>query len=208
MMVSPRTVQVQRADTGFGGDLPDAYADNEEDLMNRNEPASNLQMFIRSMSRCIGQIDFGLSFQFIDLAFHPKKANKPILSGVTGRIDRGTLSGVMGASGAGKTTFVNVLMGKTKHTGVQLKSMESRGISPTIRRSPATFLKTTSFCPSSQSGRTLCTWLGYGFLQIGQMQRLTATSTSCCRVFSWLMSRTLWLVARLLQSSQEAKESE
>ncbi|EED13554.1 ATP-binding cassette transporter, putative [Talaromyces stipitatus ATCC 10500] len=36
---------------------------------------------------------------------------------VTGSIDRGTLAGVMGGSGAGKSTFVNVLMGKTSNIG-------------------------------------------------------------------------------------------
>ncbi|KAL8644481.1 MAG: hypothetical protein Q9210_007234, partial [Variospora velana] len=70
-----------------------------------------------SMSKCIGTEKFGLSFEFSNHKFQPKKALKPIMSEVTGKIDRGSLGGVMGASGAGKSTFVNVLMGKQAHTG-------------------------------------------------------------------------------------------
>ena len=54
---------------------------------------------------------------FEDLSFHPKGSPKPILSNITGEIGRGAMVGVMGGSGAGKSTFVNVLMGKTNNTG-------------------------------------------------------------------------------------------
>jgi len=108
--VSPRIVTVQRSDTGFGGAAPDAF-DEEEPITAK--PRSDLQLFIQSMSRCIGATSFGLSFEFIDLAFLPKKASRPILSEVTGNINRGTLSGVMGASGAGKS--------KTFHTNADLQ---------------------------------------------------------------------------------------
>ena len=111
------TPRIVRVDTGFGGEVPIAFDHNDEDFREVKKPSSDLQLFIRSMSRCIGATNFGLSFEFEDLAFHPKKAAKSILSEVTGKIDRGTLSGVMGASGAGKSTFVNVLMGKQNHTG-------------------------------------------------------------------------------------------
>ena len=101
--VSPRIVNVQRSDTGFGGPAPYAF---DEDNHFESKPSSDLQLFIRSMSRCIGATNFGLSFDFSDLAFLPKKATKPILSEVTGQINRGTLSGVMGASGAGKSKIL------------------------------------------------------------------------------------------------------
>ena len=106
-----RITHVQRSDTGFGGNFTPVDAKADEDLI------SDIDLFIQSMSKCIGTEKFGLSFEFSDLKFQPKKASKPILSEVTGRIDRGSLWGVMGASGAGKSTFVNVLMGKQAHTG-------------------------------------------------------------------------------------------
>lgn len=111
------TPRIMRVDTGFGNDIPMAFDPDEDDLAGDKKPSSDLQLFIRSMSKCIGATNFGLSFEFEGLAFHPKKAAKPVLSEVTGKINRGTLSGVMGASGAGKSTFVNVLMGKQNHTG-------------------------------------------------------------------------------------------
>ena len=111
------TPRIMRVDTGFGREIPMVFDPDDDDFGGDKKPSSDLQLFIRSMSRCIGATNFGLSFEFEDLAFHPKKAAKPILSQVTGKISRGTLSGVMGASGAGKSTFVNVLMGKQNHTG-------------------------------------------------------------------------------------------
>lgn len=75
-----------------------------------------LQAFIDSMRRATDASHFGLSFSFDNLSFHPKKVPKPILQNVTGSIQRGSLVAVMGGSGAGKSTFVNVLMGKTTNT--------------------------------------------------------------------------------------------
>ena len=97
--------------------MPITFDPDDEEFERDKKPSSDLQLFIRSMSRCIGDTNFGLSFEFENLEFHPNKASKPVLSEVTGKINRGSLSGVMGASGAGKSTFVNVLMGKQHHTG-------------------------------------------------------------------------------------------
>ncbi|KAL8726678.1 MAG: hypothetical protein Q9166_006546 [cf. Caloplaca sp. 2 TL-2023] len=107
-----RITHVQRSDTAFGGNFTPIDSQKDD-----NELISDLDMFIQSMSKCIGTEKFGLSFEFNDLRFQPKKAKRPILSEVTGKIDRGSLWGVMGASGAGKSTFVNVLMGKQAYTG-------------------------------------------------------------------------------------------
>lgn len=81
------------------------------------EENTDLRMFVQSLAKCLGGGRFGLNFDFENLTFQPKKAPKPILSQVSGCINEGSLWGVMGASGAGKSTFVNVLMGKTDHTG-------------------------------------------------------------------------------------------
>lgn len=76
-----------------------------------------LRAFVESMRRATDGARFGLSFSYADLSFQPKGSARPILQNVTGSIDRGSLTAVMGGSGAGKSTFVNVLMGKTNNTG-------------------------------------------------------------------------------------------
>ncbi|KAI4280790.1 MAG: hypothetical protein L6R35_005823 [Caloplaca aegaea] len=111
LALESRITHVQRSETAFGGNF--SAFDSKDD----NELITDLDLFIQSMSKCIGTEEFGLSFEFSNLTFQPKKALKPIMSEVTGKIDRGSLWGVMGASGAGKSTFVNVLMGKQAHTG-------------------------------------------------------------------------------------------
>ncbi|KAL2016210.1 hypothetical protein VTK56DRAFT_4067 [Thermocarpiscus australiensis] len=60
--------------------------------------------------------DFGLSFGHSQLTFQPKGATRPILQNMTGVIRSGALTAVMGGSGAGKSTFINVLMGKAAYT--------------------------------------------------------------------------------------------
>ncbi|KAB8293844.1 hypothetical protein EYC80_009325 [Monilinia laxa] len=114
-----KIMSLQRRPTGFEelGDMDDEFgfdgkSEREEQVMNKD-----LQSFVQSLSNCFGGTKFGLSFEFEDLKFQPPQAKKPVLSQVSGLIDAGSLWGVMGASGAGKSTFVNVLMGKTKNTG-------------------------------------------------------------------------------------------
>ncbi|KAI1812399.1 hypothetical protein GGS20DRAFT_23536 [Poronia punctata] len=76
-----------------------------------------LRAFVDSMRKATDATQFGLSFSYNSLSFHPKGAPRPILQNVTGSIEHGSLTAVMGGSGAGKSTFVNVLMGKTTNTG-------------------------------------------------------------------------------------------
>ncbi|KAI0413164.1 hypothetical protein F5X98DRAFT_352873 [Xylaria grammica] len=76
-----------------------------------------LRAFVDSMRKATDASQFGLSFTYTNLSFQPKGSPKPILQNVTGSIARGSLTAVMGGSGAGKSTFVNVLMGKTTNTG-------------------------------------------------------------------------------------------
>ncbi|KEF51934.1 uncharacterized protein A1O9_11924 [Exophiala aquamarina CBS 119918] len=75
-----------------------------------------IQRLMRSFQECIGADNVGLAFEFQDLSFEPKPG-KSILSGISGVMQSGSFWAVMGGSGAGKSTFLNVLMGKTKHTG-------------------------------------------------------------------------------------------
>jgi len=75
-----------------------------------------IQRLMQSFRECIGADNVGLAFEFQDLSFEPKPG-KTILQGISGTMQSGSFWAVMGGSGAGKSTFLNVLMGKTKHTG-------------------------------------------------------------------------------------------
>ena len=75
-----------------------------------------IRAFVDSMRKATSASDFGLSFGYNQLTFVPKKSKKAILQNVTGSINSGSLTAVMGGSGAGKSTFINVLMGKTQYT--------------------------------------------------------------------------------------------
>ncbi|KAK3313098.1 hypothetical protein B0H66DRAFT_569549 [Apodospora peruviana] len=75
-----------------------------------------IRAFVDSMRKSTDAADIGLSFGYSQLACQPKGAKRPILQNVTGSIKRGSLTAVMGGSGAGKSTFVNVLMGKIDFT--------------------------------------------------------------------------------------------
>jgi ABC-type multidrug transport system fused ATPase/permease subunit len=181
--MEPRSTNLRHRPTGFEqlGAIEDFSHDNHFNK-NAEEDRTDLHLFVESLSKCLGNSNFGLSFEFEDLRFQPKNSPKPILSEVSGRINAGSLWGVMGASGAGKckcpkfahalleiltapATFVDVLMGKTSHTGGVTKVNGVPGnisrygnparfhsspptISPDIARSLATSLKMTLFCPN------------------------------------------------------------
>lgn len=93
-----------------------ALSEVEEDFHN----SPDMLRFIRSMTKTIETSSIGLSFDFENLSFSTKKG-KNILQDVTGTMPRGSCWGIMGGSGAGKSTFVNVLMGKQKNTGGTVK---------------------------------------------------------------------------------------
>lgn len=47
-----------------------------------------------------------------------EKTKKEIIRGVSGRVDPGQALAIMGASGAGKTTFLNILAGRINGDGL------------------------------------------------------------------------------------------
>ncbi|KAL9058237.1 MAG: hypothetical protein Q9162_001836 [Coniocarpon cinnabarinum] len=107
-------VPLRRRPTGFLGSL----SGNAKSAMDLDTEASpELQAFVESMRKAIHRSNFGLSFGFSRLSFCPKGAQRPVLQDISGNIKAGSLVGVMGGSGAGKSTFVNVLMGKQANTG-------------------------------------------------------------------------------------------
>jgi len=118
MPMNPSYYRPQRSETwGFQAmlDLPIPVSTDMDKYDAGLTP--ELRAFVDSMRKATDASQFGLSFSYDDLSFHPKGAPKPILQNVTGSIERGSLTAVMGGSGAGKSTFVNVLMGKTTNTG-------------------------------------------------------------------------------------------
>ncbi|KIV95082.1 hypothetical protein, variant 1 [Exophiala mesophila] len=79
------------------------------------EESPEIQRLMQSFRNCIGTDNVGLAFDFDNLSFEPKPGKK-ILDGISGSMRSGSFWAVMGGSGAGKSTFLNVLMGKTDHT--------------------------------------------------------------------------------------------
>lgn len=104
----------RRVLTGFEAALAMEQGQRIQDL---EDLSPELRSFVRSMQKATDAARLGLSFQYANLSFQPKGMSRPILQNVTGSIDRGSLTAVMGGSGAGKSTFVNVLMGKITNTG-------------------------------------------------------------------------------------------
>ncbi|KAK6087714.1 hypothetical protein SCUP234_01353 [Seiridium cupressi] len=120
-MVPMNATYLSRAETwtGFHAVLDMGLTRNmkAEQLENAKGMSPELLSFVESMRRATDATQFGLSFKYSNLSFQPKKSSRMILQNVTGCIERGAVTAVMGGSGAGKSTFVNVLMGKTSHTG-------------------------------------------------------------------------------------------
>lgn len=79
-----------------------------------------------SLMNVVGQKDYAemlkgsrrppIELVFEDLCLFLKGSGKKILSNVTGKLSPGRITAVMGPSGAGKTTFLNALAGKTTHS--------------------------------------------------------------------------------------------
>ncbi|KAI1345386.1 hypothetical protein F5Y01DRAFT_323494 [Xylaria sp. FL0043] len=104
--------------TGFEAALDIPIPVNSDDAQDYDQGLTpKLRAFVDSMRKATDASQFGLSFTYTNLSFQPKGSPRPILQNVTGSIQRGSLTAVMGGSGAGKSTFVNVLMGKTTNTG-------------------------------------------------------------------------------------------
>lgn len=115
----PTPMQSRRASGRV--DHIDGYADDDnllhyEEAMD-DDPSNSpdMQRFIRSLTQTVETYSIGLSFDFENLSYATRDG-KTILQRVTGTMSRGSCWGIVGGSGAGKSTFLNVLMGKTHIT--------------------------------------------------------------------------------------------
>ena len=125
---------VRRADTSFLAAMENDFAFDESETVTNDQEDSTIQQFVKSLSRSTIAASIGLCFEFDDLSYQPKGCRQPLLAQVTGEITSGSFWGVMGASGAGKSTFVNVLMGKHSHTGGVTKINGSAGVSSRYKK--------------------------------------------------------------------------
>jgi hypothetical protein len=81
--------------------------------------ASSKQILESGFRKCNMGIRLDLKFDGMTLTL-PAPQSKTILSNVSGRIRPGRVTAIMGPSGAGKTTFLNVLVGKLTRTAGEL----------------------------------------------------------------------------------------
>ena len=96
-----------RSPTGFQAALDAQYkVDNEAKEGLDLDATPELRRFVDSMKKAVQVSTFGLSFGFSQLSFQPKGSSKPILSQISGFIPSGSLTGVMGGSGAGKCSTI------------------------------------------------------------------------------------------------------
>lgn len=80
-------------------------------LLSKDHSSENAtKLLIKGIAKSKGRTPY-IDFEFEDLGLSlPGK--KKILQGVTGSIKHGQVTAILGPSGAGKTTFINTLMGK------------------------------------------------------------------------------------------------
>lgn len=92
-----------RSPTGFQAVLDAQYMSDASSKQRMDiDSTPELRRFVDSMKKAVQVSTFGLSFGFSQLSFQPKGSSKPILSEISGFIPSGSLTGVMGGSGAGK----------------------------------------------------------------------------------------------------------
>ncbi|KAJ3085836.1 hypothetical protein HK102_013788 [Quaeritorhiza haematococci] len=105
----------------------------EGDVVVENDTSDLIDVgrLVKAFKRGLNNLDVKMDFEFKELGlklnvrkglsrwFGGKNAGtgeKTILAGVTGEIKAGRMTAIMGPSGAGKTTFMSVLMGKVART--------------------------------------------------------------------------------------------
>ncbi|KAJ1553592.1 hypothetical protein HK096_007249, partial [Nowakowskiella sp. JEL0078] len=88
----------------------------QEDQMNIS---ASVESLVDAFTRGLDNHKLSIGYRFEKLGLTLKNGTS-ILSGVTGVINPGAMTAIMGPSGAGKTTFMNVLMGKITRTSGKL----------------------------------------------------------------------------------------
>ncbi|KAJ3115525.1 hypothetical protein HDU96_000472 [Phlyctochytrium bullatum] len=99
--------------------MNDAPAYKVAEPFNPSVVSAEMAKLVTAFHSAMGQRELRMNFKFDDLSLTLKNGKK-VLEGVTGEIKSKRMTAVMGPSGAGKTTFMNVLMGKVPRTGGRL----------------------------------------------------------------------------------------
>ncbi|KAJ3013604.1 UNVERIFIED_CONTAM: hypothetical protein HDU68_000621 [Siphonaria sp. JEL0065] len=94
--------------------MPSAADLDPEEIANQG-----MQLLVDAFKESFRNRELRMNFRFDNLALR-LKTGKTILQGVTGEIRSKRMTAIIGPSGAGKTTFMNVLMGKVNRTGGEL----------------------------------------------------------------------------------------
>lgn len=83
-------------------------------------PSNRISVLTEAFERMLGGRNVLMDFQFANMCF-TLPSQKVILRNVTGSIYARKMTAIMGPSGAGKTTFMNVLCGKVDRTSGTLR---------------------------------------------------------------------------------------
>ncbi|KAJ3127909.1 hypothetical protein HK098_005550 [Nowakowskiella sp. JEL0407] len=84
-----------------------------------NDATNHMDLLVDAFTKGFKNYKLSIGFKFEELGLKLKNGTR-ILSGVTGEIGAGKMTAIMGPSGAGKTTFMNVLMGKVLRSSGKL----------------------------------------------------------------------------------------
>jgi ABC-type multidrug transport system fused ATPase/permease subunit len=123
--VVPAVTADPDASTGTAvGKGEEAGAEGQVSVVIEKPPAPPTQSadaaeLVATYRRALGESEVQMNFAFQDMGL-TLPSGKVVLTGVTGRIEAGSMTAVMGPSGAGKTTFLHVLCGKSSRTSGRL----------------------------------------------------------------------------------------
>ncbi|KAJ3149950.1 hypothetical protein HDU89_003406 [Geranomyces variabilis] len=124
-------VEVRRSVSAVDGDGHDAESATGSKLGDANLPGGgsggvgnggngngDVSHLVTAYRRALGDQQLALHFRYEDLGLEIKArgVTKTVLKDVSGEIVPGRMTAIMGPSGAGKTTFMSVLMGKVSRT--------------------------------------------------------------------------------------------
>ncbi|KAI9337955.1 hypothetical protein BDR26DRAFT_863348 [Obelidium mucronatum] len=112
-MTAQRAKDLALAESGRP-EMPSAADLDPEEIANQG-----MLLLVNAFKESFRNRELRMNFRFDNLALR-LKTGKTILQGVTGEIRSKRMTAIIGPSGAGKTTFMNVLMGKVNRTGGEL----------------------------------------------------------------------------------------